>query len=502
MSRQDKDDLSRFFRRATQKPAIKFNEDDWTKLEAMLDKASLKAAGSRSLRRKFIAASVILLMVLSTVTYFVATQQLYTVSGNERMTSSSLAKRENTGVTRTMDDNTTLRGTRSSSITTQKSSSHFESSTSSLDDDKMHRNSLQAYRHSQSGDIFNASMDHVDRAASERRSRHDTRALHLPVDSPAPVMTADYVETTPQSNDIHRYKTTLDENPADHQYTIETWKEASSSQQNDAVTRTALARNISTGIDTADGHVQDSARMTVTRIPKKDSTTTSADHAGVPPEQVQYARWSILLSLAPDFSSNDFQHLTSPGEAFGLTGYYRIKPRLNVFAGVIGSNKKYVSYGKEYKPTEDHYWSKHTNGVLPTEIDGSCFMLEIPVGIQYTAVSMKKNRVLVSGMLSNYTMFNESYDYVFQTDNPGAAQGWKSKKTTSYPFSVAGISASFEHDLSSRLAIGFSPYMKIPLRDMGTWTTMKLYTVGAALTLRYTFQKFQIPIVRSFERSD
>jgi len=490
MSGQSKDDLSRFFRRAAQKPDISFNENDWTKLEAMLDKASAKAAGSGSLRKKFIAASIITLIVLSTVTYFV-TDPSTAMRDNAVKRSTYSTLNNSTPVESDSDIELQSKASVSSSAATLKSNSHRETSTDNGPTNKT------LHLHRRPRNVFDTSMDDGNRLASKRRSPRNVHTLNEPVDTRESVLETDNVEPTQRRNNVDPHEIVLKEDPGDHHDVVEI-REVS----HEPVASTTFAQNRSTQINTVDEHVADSVRKLVKPVPEDSIKTTSDNHADIPDKPVQHPHWSIVLSLAPDFSSNDLQHLTSPGEAFGVAGYYRITPRLNVFAGVIGSNKKYVSYGKEYKPKEDHYWSKHTNGVLPTEIDGSCFMLEIPVGVQYTALSMKKNRLLVSGMLSNYTMFNESYTYVFPAENPGAAQGWKSKKTTSYPFSVAGLSVSFEHDLSSRLAIGFSPYMKIPLRDMGTWTTMKLYTVGAALTLRYTFQKSKIPVAQPFERSD
>ena len=502
MSGQGKDDLSRFFRKATQKPEITFNENDWTKLEAMLDKASTKAAASGSLRRKFIVASIVTVLVLSTVTYFVATRPSAAVQGSDLKRSAPSPHHDSTPVTSDIDDKPQSKAFASPSVANGKIKSLHETSAVSLTDSGPTHTTLHSYGQLQN--VVHTAMDDVHRIASEHRPPLKDRPASELVDNRKAAIAADDVEPTRSNDDVHAYEIIPTENPvfprADRRDTVEIRDVSSLGQLHDPLAKTPLARHASPEINTVDEHAIDSAQRTVTPMP--DSVTTHDDRPDVPGEKVYQPHWSVLLSLAPDFSSNDFQHLTSPGEAVGITGYYRITPRLNVFAGVIGSNKKYVSYGKEYKPKEDHYWSKHTNGVLPTEIDGSCFMLEIPLGIQYTVLNMKKNRVLVSSMLSNYTMFNESYAYVFPTENPGAAQGWKSKKTTSYPFSVAGVSVSFEHNVSPRLAIGFSPYMKIPLRDMGTWTTMKLYTVGAALTLRYTFQKSKIPITPPVERSD
>lgn len=487
MQGHDKDDLSRFFRKATQKPEIKFNEDDWTKLEAMLDNATANgaAAASRNKRIKFMAAAVIGMIVLSGITYFVANpshdgqaslspsaqNKDIVIAKKDRKLSNAQGVNENKSQ---HDGSMALQGKESREVNTQ--SAHVTITTRSLH---------PAVSLRKKGNVLATSRLFDTDRSPERNNGDATQDEKLDSDA-TPGNEKSVVTRGGHSDEAFITQSTL--------FADET---------NERLSATGpLPQHRSNKMEIADEHdAPDSLNNALALASPKDSTTTvPIDSSREGDKTTQPSRWSILLSLAPDFSSNSFQHTTSPGEAVGVSVYYRIATRLNVFVGVIGSNKKYVSYGKEYKPKEDHYWAKHTNGMLPTEIDGSCFMLEIPVGIQYEAVRTKSSRVLVSGMVSNYTMFNESYAYVFPTENPGAAQGWKSKKTTSYPFSVIGASVSFEHDLSSRLAVGFSPYLKIPLRDMGTWTTMRLYSVGAALTFRYHFQTNKTSQHR--ERSD
>jgi len=481
MQGHDKDNLSRFFRKAMQKPEIKFNEDDWTKLEAMLDKAAAdrSASTSRSARMKFISAAVIVLMVLSGITYFVATSP----RDSGLPLSSSMPGSDISG----NNANRKLHDVAGSGVVMQEDKSPGDGSTSGSIKEQKDLTTLSPYRQP---------LGALNTTPSPSRVFVTRKQVKMPPISRALFDTQRSIESNndvgqDEKFDFHGNREKEKSITADDRSrkNVPFQTPVITNETNEQLATTVSVNRRSDEVASEKRKVgPDSVDNPLTLIPKDSTSLMPVDSSDRSSRMQQGGRWSILLSLAPDFSSNSFQHTTNPGEAVGISVYYRLAARLNVFVGVIGSNKKYVSYGKEYKPKEDHYWAKHTNGMVPTEIDGSCFMLEIPVGIQYDVVRAKRNRVLVSGMLSNYTMFNESYTYVFPSENPGAAQGWKSKKTTNYPFSVIGASATFEHVLSSRVAIGFSPYVKIPLHDMGTWTTMRLYSVGAALTLRYHFQ--------------
>jgi hypothetical protein len=197
------------------------------------------------------------------------------------------------------------------------------------------------------------------------------------------------------------------------------------------------------------------------------------------------SRWSILLTLSPDFSSTGLRRFTSPGEAFGMLVYYRLNNALSISAGAIKSKKIYQDYGSNYKPTSEGFWAKNTNGVTPGEILGSCSVLEIPLGIQYNIRRMKRSEVYVAAGLSSYVMLKESYRYMFSTPNPGATEGWNANKTTYYPFSIVNFSVGYERSISKQIAIGISPYIKVPITSIGAWANVKLYSVGAAFTVRY-----------------
>jgi hypothetical protein len=194
-------------------------------------------------------------------------------------------------------------------------------------------------------------------------------------------------------------------------------------------------------------------------------------------------RWSLVGSFSPDFSSVGLGQYTTPGVAFGLVAHYQLNKRISVAAGIVKSNKRYVAAGKDYNPPAG-YWENKTNGVIPVEVNGACNMLEIPLTIQYKFSRRKDNSMFITGGLSSYVMLNETYDYTFQNTNPGAANSWTSKGSSSYLFSVVNISVGYEHAISSRFDVGIEPYIKIPIAEIG-WTNIKLFSTGASITLRF-----------------
>jgi hypothetical protein len=197
------------------------------------------------------------------------------------------------------------------------------------------------------------------------------------------------------------------------------------------------------------------------------------------------SRWSVVLNLAPDFSSTSFGQMTSPGGALGIQIGYRIFPRISVHTGLIKSAKKYKSAGSHYQPPEG-YWGARTNGRVPDQISGQCSILEIPLWLQYDVTQRDRSRIYVSGGVSSYLMTSESYDYTFETANPGAAEGWSSSGSSSYPFAIGHISAGYERNITPALGLGIEPFVKIPFGGIG-WSNVNLYTTGFYVNVRYRF---------------
>jgi hypothetical protein len=222
---------------------------------------------------------------------------------------------------------------------------------------------------------------------------------------------------------------------------------------------------------------------------KKSVELSRADSVSHMYESTYPSHWSILLTLSPDFSSTGLRRFTSPGEAWGMLVYYRLNNALSISVGAIKSNKIYQDYGSNYKPNNGSFWTKNTNGVTPSEIRGTCSVLEIPLGLQYNIRHIKRSEVYVAAGFSSYVMLKESYHYTFSAPNPGAAEGWNANKTTYYPFSIANFSVGYERSISRQITIGISPYIKVPITGIGAWANVKLYSMGAAFTVRYNLQK-------------
>jgi hypothetical protein len=216
-----------------------------------------------------------------------------------------------------------------------------------------------------------------------------------------------------------------------------------------------------------------------------EATPTSPKAPELP--QIVPSRWSIALSVSPDFSRTLQSGFYEPGAYFGMMLGYQVSPRFMITTGLMTTTKNYKGKGSEYSPPPGS-WQKWTNGIKPDHVTANCGLRELPVIIQYTVQQRPKSRMFVSVGVSSYFMRHEDYKFSFDAPNPGAADGWKTKKPSQYLFSVGHLSLGVERQLSSHVAVGIEPFLKVPLAGIG-WYKVNLYTTGAFVNLRYRILK-------------
>lgn len=441
MSEQNKDNISQFFRKAVQKPKIKFVESDWEKLEAKLDASSLAGVQKPNYWKAAFIAAIALLLVSTSLL-------LYTSLQVDKLTKKTKTDGNNVNTT-----------TENSTHTLPKKFTNK-------------RNELNSQETSKSAETAN----HSSLLHSATRKQVMTPQSNSPSiayeQSQTSLQNVNVKNETSlfQSDDVSNKKVSRNAVPLDNKV--------------DAVSLETEVANPTISSDSSSSEKQADIIVNC-GVSICDSLTESM--------KSKPSRWNIMLSLSPDFSSTDLDKFTTPGGAFGIAAYYAISNKLSISAGVVKSNKFYWDDGNEYKPNQAGFWSKKTNGIVPAKIEGSCSVLEIPIGVQYYFLLKKKSKLYIAPTFSSYIMFNESYQYTFDAPNPGAAESWNAKKTSYSLFSIANLSVGYERSISNRMMIGVSPYFKIPMSSIGSWANVKLYSTGVALTLRYQFQKKKKP---------
>lgn len=188
-------------------------------------------------------------------------------------------------------------------------------------------------------------------------------------------------------------------------------------------------------------------------------------------------KWYVGVVLGPDFTVAPSFKYGNIGVDAGILLHYYFDPKLFVTTGVIYNKKMYGAAPEDYR-----------NGSvnLPYDklkkINASCSMLDIPLNLNYTFLSGKKDRTSATLGLSNYFMLKEKYRYQYEYRDPKELTILSQQPNY---LSVLNAGILYQREVSRQLLLGVQPYVKIPLNGVG-YGQVKLYSAGITLQLTLT----------------
>lgn len=190
-------------------------------------------------------------------------------------------------------------------------------------------------------------------------------------------------------------------------------------------------------------------------------------------------KMAIRFGYSPDLTTVGLKNFSKPGSAVSMMIEYALLRKLYLQAGVVRSVKDYSAGAGEYK------LNKYvTNINTPYGVDGTCTMIEIPLGFRYDLVQNERSRIFAGAGFASYYVQKEKYDYKYSDYVHGQVPGWKGK-TGWFWLSHSTLSAGYEHRISNKLSLLAEPYIRIPLKGVG-YGKVNLVTTGMWLSLRYT----------------
>jgi hypothetical protein len=480
MSKRNEDNIERFFKKALSQYDTSFRENDWKDMEKMLDDRAIEKAAASGKRFKLISAAIIALLLISSSVYFAAInsqeepvkssgidlpEQKQAAAGAEAPGSEGEIKSPSADLL-------------SSTTSTTENQAGDKKAIAPVIEQKGNRNPADAVRSSGThtslstkgtAKIINGSPKQADGTKLSATEQ----ALESNVDE----------EIERSRSNVENSSYIKNDRPIGNEAGVMEKSVLTPIRQNESELSKDV-RDVALPADQKKETVAENEELKKEAVADKPASLLAASQNNLMPVPT---RWSVALTVAPDFSSTGLGNYTAPGKAFGFLTYYQPHTRLTLATGLIRSTKKYASYGEDYQPP-DGYWQRRTNGIVPDEITGTCEMLEIPLMVQYSALLREKSRLYLSAGLSSYVMMSELYKYEFHEPNPGAARGWSTDKSSTYLFKVGHVSMGYERQLSQRIVLGIEPFLKVPLCGMG-WSNIDIYSAGMFFNLRYRIFK-------------
>ncbi len=186
--------------------------------------------------------------------------------------------------------------------------------------------------------------------------------------------------------------------------------------------------------------------------------------------------------IAPELNGVGLASQKKLSGQVGVSVQYELN-RWIISTGLLYNKKKYIAAGEEFSPPPG-YWGSATNGVVPSEIDGWCNVIDVPILLGFNLTPLKRWSLIPQAGISSYWLTKESCAYSFDDSYYGDAYGWSSTENSRLLFAVANLSIAARISLGNRTTVQVEPYMKIPLGEVG-WGKVDLYSTGTLITLSY-----------------
>jgi hypothetical protein len=193
-------------------------------------------------------------------------------------------------------------------------------------------------------------------------------------------------------------------------------------------------------------------------------------------------RLSVGLTAGPEFSFVGGTGDAKAGYYLGIELGYQINTHFEVIAGVGVSKKRYIGDGAKYK-TEPGFW---TDAIVPTEFEGTCTVIEIPVAVNYYFNDANENGWFTSLGATTYLMSSEWYDFFYDPsiNRTDLKASWTDKMANNHLLGVGQVSFGYQHKFGKHTSLQISPYAKIPLTGIGDGA-VNLFSTGLRLTARF-----------------
>ena len=186
---------------------------------------------------------------------------------------------------------------------------------------------------------------------------------------------------------------------------------------------------------------------------------------------------SVGLVAAPDYTSVKNSGRSSLSGGLGVEASLSINRHLSISTGIAFAKKIYDADFSLYNPQSSYVFANR-----PTNIHAQCDVLDIPLNVNYKLLVNSRNSLMFTAGLSSYLMLKENYTYSYGSDYAKGPRSYQVKNQNQHLFGVANISATFYRKINKNLNIGLTPFMKIPLTNIG-YGNSKLSSTGLAVSV-------------------
>lgn len=171
----------------------------------------------------------------------------------------------------------------------------------------------------------------------------------------------------------------------------------------------------------------------------------------------------FIISGGPDISMVEVKKPGKVTLSYGVGLGYTFKNKLTIQTGFYVANKIYSADSSEYHPTGP-VWIYYP---YVNNIDANCKVFEIPVNLLYNFGKKGKHNWYAGAGISSVFMKSEVYDYSYDYFGQTYKDQTVIKNENQHNFSMLGLTAGYQYNISNRVSLSAQPYVKLPLKGIG-----------------------------------
>jgi len=192
------------------------------------------------------------------------------------------------------------------------------------------------------------------------------------------------------------------------------------------------------------------------------------------------SRFALAVLAAPDVNGVSSFHNEQTGLNLAVQLSLKLTRKLSITTGAAYAIKPYQTGVGNYKPSSPG-WSAGlwTSTAKPNTVNADCYVLDIPLNINYQLYNKGKNSFAIGTGLSSYIMLKEDYRFTFPDPAKDGVDLDVSNQNR-HLLGVLNMNVNYQHQLNNKLGLVVQPYLKLPLTQIG-FGQVGLQSAGVAV---------------------
>jgi hypothetical protein len=199
------------------------------------------------------------------------------------------------------------------------------------------------------------------------------------------------------------------------------------------------------------------------------------------------SRFALAVLAAPDVNGVSSFSNGQTGLNLAVQLSLKLSRKLSISTGAAYAIKPYQTGLGNYR-TNSPGWSAGlwTSNAKPNTVNANCYVLDIPLNINYQLYRKGKNSFAVGTGLSSYIMLKEDYRFTFPDPAKDGVDVAISNQNQ-HLLGVLNMNVNYQHQLNNKLGLIVQPYLKLPLTQIG-FGQVGLQSAGVAVGFNWNIK--------------